>query len=644
MAFNSRSPGFWQSVRQLPGRLPLWGKLIAALLALVTVALIVISVAGIGLLRSYLLDQANGDLYALSSGFHNQAAVQQSIGTGTPLVVPEGSVVYWLPTHGHLQGISETPSQAHGLGLGGGTSGPDIDVNASWLSSGQPTTVSATSGPGHWQVLAVPWVQQSQGASVTGTVIYGWNVTSVYQTTGRLVGVDWIVSLALLVGLAVVGVTVIRASLRPLTDIERTASAIAAGDLTRRVPERDPRTEVGRLGRSLNVMLSQIESAFRAQSQSEAAARRSEERMRQFVADASHELRTPLTAIRGFAEYYRQRGGVTGEPGDVASTPDVDLLNTALNETGQLSPADLTRIMRRVEQESARMGVLVEDMLLLARLDQQRPLDRKTVDLLALAADAVQDARVIAPNRSINLTVGAGAALLVNGDEVRLRQVIGNLMSNALAHTPDGTPVDVHIRSGNLEEIWAATGTAPTTGYSAGAMASEKVAVLEVTDYGPGLTEEQQAHVFERFYRADQARTSEGTGLGLAIVAALVGAHGGAVWVQSEYGNGATFSIALPLAPEALHDEGDVYFPDEDAEVLDWGSGPEYDDAVVPPEAPEPQDRWAAPEATDQPETATPDEARDQPQAGDASGDFHGATAWQGPVSWSNRPSSGGDA
>jgi two-component system, OmpR family, sensor kinase len=236
--------------------------------------------------------------------------------------------------------------------------------------------------------------------------------------------------------------------------------------------------------------------------------------------------------------------------------------------------------------------------LLLARLDQQRPLEHATVDLLALAADAVHDARVVAPDRSINLTVDTGAALLVNGDEVRLRQVIGNLMSNALAHTPDGSPVDVHIRSGDLDEIWAATGTAHTTGYGAEGLASHAVAVLDVTDYGPGLTDEQQVHVFERFYRADQARTSQGTGLGLAIVAALVAAHGGAVWVQSEYGHGAKFSIALPLAPEAIHDAGDGGFPDDDAEVLDWDGGP---------------------------------------------GDFHGATASLGPASWFTRPSADGD-
>jgi two-component system OmpR family sensor kinase len=308
--------------------------------------------------------------------------------------------------------------------------------------------------------------------------------------------------------------------------------------------------------------------------------------MRQFVADASHELRTPLTAIRGFAEYYRQRGGIATPGGGTGS--------------GQLASADMDRIMRRVEQESTRMGILVEDMLLLARLDQQRPLEARPVDLLTLAADAVHDARVVAPSRSINLTVGSGSALLVIGDEVRLRQVIGNLMSNALTHTPDGTPIEVLIRSGNLDEAAAATAMArpdlgdelaseepgpkaPATeglGTEDGTLwdvehvppppvppgpaapgLSGPAAVLEVTDHGPGLTTDQAEHVFERFYRADAARTTGGNGLGLAIVAALISAHGGAAWVVSRPGDGATFCIALPLAPEAVlgaeddHDE-----------------------------------------------------------------------------------------
>jgi two-component system OmpR family sensor kinase len=302
-------------------------------------------------------------------------------------------------------------------------------------------------------------------------------------------------------------------------------------------------------------MLAQIETSFDARTQSEAAARRSEGRMRQFVADASHELRTPLTAMRGYAEYYRQRGGLQEGPAETGAgggppgsngPPGNGPASNELGSGGQLTRADMDRIMQRVEQESARMGVLVEDMLLLARLDQQRPIEHRPVDLLTLAADAVQDARIIAPGRDITLDVGSGAAFLVLGDEVRLRQVIGNLMNNALTHTPDGTPVAVRLLAGPRQ---------PVPGV-----------ILEVADRGPGLRQDQAEHVFERFYRADQARTrtAGGTGLGLAIVAALVAAHDGTVALETAPGQGATFRITLPLAPEARDghpDEGDQ--PDE---------------------------------------------------------------------------------
>jgi two-component system OmpR family sensor kinase len=202
----------------------------------------------------------------------------------------------------------------------------------------------------------------------------------------------------------------------------------------------------------------------------------------------------------------------------------------------------MDRIIERVEQESARMGGLVEDLLLLARLDQQRPVERRPVDLLTLAGDAVQDARAIAPDRQIGLSVGKGTAFIVVGDEARLRQVIGNLMSNALTHTPDGTPIEVNIRAGTM------AGFAP-----------QPAVLLEVADQGPGMTPEQASRAFERFYRADQSRERRtgGTGLGLAIVSALVAAHGGTVSVDTAPGEGATFRITLPLAPEAQGQDAD---------------------------------------------------------------------------------------
>ena len=525
----------WQKVRRLPGRTPLRIKLITAVLALVAIALGVISVTGIVLLRPYLLSQYDNQLAAAQGQV--QRAVERCLsGTGPCQQPASGATLYWLPTNGNLLTIwfpVESPFGMHSQPKA--IPGPAIKVTQGWAAGlvGQDVTVPAVTGGGHWRVTAFHAVGDLNGQLVSGTIILGIDASNAYNTIGILVIIDLIVSAIVLVALAIVGIAIVRASLRPLTDIEVTAGAIAEGDLSQRVPDRDPRTEVGRLGRSLNAMLTQVETAFHAREKSEAAARRSEEKMRQFVADASHELRTPLTAIRGYAEYYRQRGGAAGNGARHAAPASTE---SSLAADGRLSEPDVDRIMQRVEQESARMGVLVEDMLLLARLDQQRPIERRPVDLLTLTADAVQDARMIAPQRKIELTVGTGAAFLVLGDEARLRQVITNLMSNALSHTPDGTPIDVRILAHGPD------GRLPVPSVS-----------LEVDDHGPGLSKEQAERVFERFYRADQARGRKtgGAGLGLAIVAALVDAHGGAVGVDTAPGSGAMFWITLPLAAEA---------------------------------------------------------------------------------------------
>ena len=341
----------------------------------------------------------------------------------------------------------------------------------------------------------------------------------------------------MLIALAAVGAAVVRTSLRPLVEIEQTAGAIAAGDLTRRVPDPEPdspvpQTELGRLSRALNAMLTQIEAAFTARAQSETAARaaesaardaaedarvsearavRSEEKMRQFVADASHELRTPLTSIRGFAELYRQ--GAVAEPGDVAA------------------------LVRRIEDEASRMGLLVEDLLLLARLDRERPIQLAPVELPVLALEAVEAAQAVAPDRRIELEIQDDQdRLIAYGDDARLRQVIANLMTNALVHTSPEATVTLRLS------------TAPGNR-----------AVIDVSDTGPGLSAEQREHVFERFYRVDEARTrrtdraTTGTGLGLAIVAAIVRAHHGNVDVISEPGKGATFRVTLPAIDRESH-------------------------------------------------------------------------------------------
>jgi hypothetical protein len=257
-------------------------------------------------------------------------------------------------------------------------------------------------------------------------------------------------------------------------------------------------------------------------------------------------------------------------------------------------------------------------MLLLARLDQQRPLEQSTVDMLTLAADAVHDARVVAPDRSINLTVGSGAALLVVGDEARLRQVIGNLINNAISHTPEGSAIEVRVRLGSLDEWRAAAGAARRAamnrvGQAAFAVAGPNVqpfpaVVFEIADQGPGLTQSQAEHVFERFYRADQARTrqSGGAGLGLAIVAALVAAHGGNVWVESPPGGGAIFRIAIPLAPEARHSGSDLD-DGTDPDILNSRRTLNARSAAAPEPGP------PAPQASPEPDYPAPPSAFPQP-------------------------------
>ena len=536
------SAGRRQPLRRQLHRVPLRVKLITAVLALVVIALGIISVTSLVVFRNYLEDRADAQLRVLAL----QAVHFSGGGIGGPhspgFGVP-GYVVEYRAANGTL-------FQGYGTWQQLTTPGPSVPTAKTWLTAnaGKLVTVPAQSGQDTWRVIARPFsysitntITGLTGPNQIGTVIVGVDLGgNIDQAVSTLARADLIIGAIVVAGLCIVGVAIVRASMQPLTDIEHTAQAIAAGDLSQRVPDEDPRTEVGRLGRALNAMLAQIESAFHARERSENAARRSEERMRQFVADASHELRTPLTAIRGYAEYYRQRGGLeNGAHPDGAAGQEPayqPALTGTVADPGPLTRPDMDRIMERVEQESSRMGGLVEDLLVLARLDEQRPIERRPVDLLTLAADAVQDARIVAPGRAIDLTVGTGTAFLVLGDEARLRQVISNLMNIALTHTPEGTPVAVRILAGYQ-----------------GASPAVPAVILEVVDRGPGLTREQAERVFERFYRADQARgrRTGGTGLGLAIVSALVAAHGGTVGVNSAPGQGATFWITLPLAPEA---------------------------------------------------------------------------------------------
>jgi two-component system OmpR family sensor kinase len=482
----SRNP-----VRTVLQRTPLRVTLVVALVLLAAVGLTATGAVVTTQLRGYLVDQVDKDLAAASQRLDPPGG--RGPGDG-PFETSRDEYLGYTATDG--------------TGLTGQTSHTNVHPPAitpeQMTSAGRlPFTVPAKGGGAEWRVVV------RSGAVLTATgqpvlVVRGVSLADVEDTIHRLVLAELLVGAIVLLLLGGLAYVVVRTSLRPLREVETTAAAIAAGDLTQRVPENDARTEVGRLSRAFNAMLGQIESAFRARETSEQSALASEERMRRFVADASHELRTPLTSIRGFAELYRQ-----------GAVPD---------------PESLDRVMRRVEDEASRMGLLVEDLLLLARLDQQRPLALEPVDLLEVAGDVVHDARVLAPDRTIELELLGDSAPVVLGDESRLRQVVMNLVTNAVTHTPAGTPVAVTL------EVTPAEHDGP-----------DRV-LLAVTDHGPGLSEEDRAQVFERFYRADPSRTraAGGSGLGLSIVAALVAAHGGRVGVQSAAGEGSRFLVELP--------------------------------------------------------------------------------------------------
>src|SRR5215469_7333484 len=537
-----------QSLRRLSHRTSLRTKLITAVLVLVAIAVAAISIATTYMVRAYLVGQHDSELAAQVNMVNITTNLPQNVGLG-----------YASPTHSDIVvGLQQPGSQLQwepGAALPFMSNNdplPRLPTSSNWANGNKPVVLNAPaqSGPNTWRVMAEPvTLNTGNGTTTQAILVVAVDLGNINALTARLIMFDLAVGGAILVVLAAVGAAVVQANLRPLNDIELTASQIAKGHLNHRIPERDPRTEIGSLGHSLNAMLSQIETAFHAQEESEQAAHRSEDRMRRFIADASHELRTPLTTIRGFAEYYRQRGGARKLQSQDQSSGTFPADSTAPDGSEEgLTPEDLDRIMRRLEAEASRMGLLVEDLLTLARLDQQRPLNLAPVDLLTLAADAVQDARMVAPGRPIDLNVAPGAAFLVDGDEPRLRQVIGNLLNNALTHTPPGTPVRVKVASGQLDHDIPAV-------------------VLDVEDDGPGMAADQAQRVFERFYRADQARNraSGGTGLGLAIVAGLVEAHGGTVSVRTAPGAGADFQVRLPLSPDAraAADPGDAY--DEDS-------------------------------------------------------------------------------
>ncbi len=464
------------------------GRLLLLLVGLSAAGLIVVGSVSYAALRSYLLTRVDQQAVDGVEQVGHQLAESRypddgpgGGGGGPPRQLPEGT--YGALRDGRGKVVDDFVFSY------GTASRPRPTVPAELpltTSRNQPRLVNADarSGSSRFRLLAVP-------LSDGGSLVVGVPLTEVDSTLHRFELILLVVAGAVLLVLGAAALWLVRLGLSPLVRMGRTAEAIAAGNYAERVEPATERTEVGRLGLSLNAMLGQIERAF-----AERAA--SEDRLRRFLSDASHELRTPLASIRGYAERFRI-GAARGA-------------------------ADREKAMARIESEAKRMGVLVEDLLTLARLDEERELDREPVDLATFAREAVDAARVASPSRPI--TLSAGGPLIVDGDPGRLRQVVDNLVRNALTHTPDGTVVDVRLESGDGR------------------------AHLEVRDHGQGLPTGDPSELFGRFWRtqAGRERGKGGAGLGLAIVAGIVGAHGGEVSASDAPGGGARFEVVLPLS------------------------------------------------------------------------------------------------
>jgi two-component system OmpR family sensor kinase len=467
--------------------LSLRGRLLIGVISLVVIGLLISDVATYALLQSSLVSRIDSQLI---SG-HNEAVGAlggSGRGPAPPSQFPTGTVVELLAMDGSIAEakvtttVGSAPSSARPIL-------PKTLPNAGIDTAAPPFTVEGISGVTQFRVT--DWPENSFGGQF---VVLAIPLTPVQSTLSQLLQLEALIAVGVVASTALLALLIIQLGLRPLQRMGGVAADIAAGDLSRRVEPATPKTEIGRLGLALNGMLSQIEAAFAERTQSN-------QRLRRFIADASHELRTPLTSIRGYSEMLRR--GAAESPTD----------------------ADLAR--RRIEEESVRMSVLVDDMLLIARLDQGRPLDKKPVDLKLIASDAAADARAVAPQREITLSVNG--PVVVDGDDTRLRQVVGNLVRNALVHTPQQSAIEIAVST------------------------VDSVGRISVADHGPGLSSDEMVRIFEPFYRADPSRSrdSGGAGLGLSIVSAVVSAHGGEVHVKETSGGGVTFEVELPLASSA---------------------------------------------------------------------------------------------
>lgn len=473
--------------------LSLRGRLLIGVISLVAVGLLVSDVATYLTLQSSLLSRVDEQLKKQSTVETARSAlanfpVCHGRGPSSGTSFDPGTITELIGADGKIVAACGVQS----FGTLASNSAPELPKSLPNAGTDNPAPPFTVAGSGEVsQYRMTDWPENSFGGQF---VVFAIPLTPVQSTLSQLLLLESLVGLAVLGAIALLALLIITIGLRPLQRMGGVAADIAAGDLTRRVEPATPKTEIGRLGLALNGMLSQIEAAFAERTESN-------NRLRRFIADASHELRTPLTSIRGYSEMLRRGAGE--------------------------SPTDAELARRRIEEESVRMSTLVDDMLLIARLDQGRPLERKPVDLQAIAADTAADARAVAPNRAI--TVTSPGPVVVEGDDLRLRQVVGNLVRNALVHTPQQTAIEIAVST------------------------LDSVGRMSVTDHGPGLRPDEMERIFEPFFRADPSRSrdSGGAGLGLSIVNAVVTAHGGQVRVKETSGGGATFEVELPLASSA---------------------------------------------------------------------------------------------
>jgi two-component system OmpR family sensor kinase len=465
------------------GRLSLRARLVLGVVALAAVGLAAADVATYAKLRSFLFDRTDS---TLDSNHHAvgdavRRAAQSDDDVGPLLPIAPGLYIQVRSLSGKILAVGGTRPAPGEAPLPAPRLPAKITVPAAATGPGPDRaryfTVKAKSGGSRYRVRA----SIDPGTNVV--LVIAKSLRDVDNTLDRLLLIELLVTAIVLAGIVGLGLWIVRLGLRPLEAIGKTADAITAGDLSRRVERAEDRTEVGRLGLALNAMLGRIEESDR--------------RLRRFVADASHELRTPLTAVRAYAELF-ERGA-------------------------DRRPEDLARAMAGIGRESERMSLIVEDLLLLARLDEGRPLERKPLDVAEVVQEAVETARTVEPERPIELTVEPAVVL---GDKERLRQIVDNLLGNVRAHTPAGAPARVRVH------------------------AADGVAHIVVEDSGAGISAEELERVFERFFRADtsRSRASGGVGLGLSIVSAVAAAHGGSATARSEPG-GSAFEISLPLAP-----------------------------------------------------------------------------------------------